>query len=712
MDWRQAYRLGADPESWLDEADILQWMANMESEEGPAHPLSTETLAAWRVQEEARYAAVDAAVLDGLGRERHDTALLACAAPLAMVLGSWLQGLSAPGVFEDDGHLGVLALLADDLGTGRPLGARTDAFRLLLRRFNHPFGSASAVSITHQTSVADDMFALPAVLLAMSRRSDAFQIQILAIDAVFRGIGRLPCFAAMNARHPEWTDWKRLDLSVPGDTAIVAEPLSLSLSLGERCQAEDAASSAKYVAAFQWAFAAVSSWSRRILSAAARAASPAHAMGQLLRDRSRAAGIYHQDRAIEGCPLSEHLRRAASDPAPVMAMLSRSRYVVKGDAARSTLVNGLVSPRGPMFRVFSEPELQTIREWISKLEQPTEQPLADATPALPVPCPPSRAERMNGDAPSDLRSAYHLLQGRAMAPATRAFALAYVRRWLHAAQRAKGTPGRQLPALWSPGTLPEWLLRQHDLHGASFEAGKQSQSGPPSREEVIESTLQLAPLILIDGSWLQGFTDIGLATSEIGAPLFQIYWDELGNGQLKLNHPLIYRQLLRSMDIQLPPTASREFAADPRLRRESFQLPVLWLCLGKLPRTFLPEVLGMNLAMELSGVGDGYRDARRFLSHHGFSTQFVDLHNTIDNVVNGHSAWAMVAIDKYMEGIADAGESSADAWRRIRTGYAALSARPRDFLAPLKSLFASAKASSPPLPSGRQALLHSPIPIV
>src|SRR6185503_16242456 len=150
------------------------------------------------------------------------------------------------------------------------------------------------------------------------------------------------------------------------------------------------------------------------------------------------------------------------------------------------------------------------------------------------------------------------------------------------------------------------------------------------------------------GSWLQGFTDYELASSEIGHSLFAIYWDELGNGEASLNHPRIYREVLRGMGVDLPPTASPEFARWTGFRDASFELPVYWLCVGRFPRTFLPEVLGLNLAMELSGVGGTYRRARLALKAYGFSTRFVDIHNTIDNVATGHSAWAADAVDSLM----------------------------------------------------------------
>ena len=110
--------------------------------------------------------------------------------------------------------------------------------------------------------------------------------------------------------------------------------------------------------------------------------------------------------------------------------------------------------------------------------------------------------------------------------------------------------------------------------------------------------------------------------------------------------------------------ARRAFAQDQRIDEASFRLPVYWLAIGKLPVTYRPEILGLNLAMELSGVGGSYRSAREFLKHYGFPTIFVDLHNTIDNVSTGHSAWAADAIDAYVQATRDV-VPVAESWARI-----------------------------------------------
>jgi hypothetical protein len=74
-------------------------------------------------------------------------------------------------------------------------------------------------------------------------------------------------------------------------------------------------------------------------------------------------------------------------------------------------------------------------------------------------------------------------------------------------------------------------------------------------------------------------------------------------------------------------------------------------------------------------VGGTYRSARRFLRHYGFSTAFVDLHNTIDNVSTGHSAWAADAIDAYMRALPTA-QAVAEQWQRVRVGYESLAPMP------------------------------------
>jgi len=500
----------------------------------------------------------------------------------------------------------------------------------------------------------------------------------------------LPSWDALSGHDQGPLSWERINLRISGDSSIVLDPLESSKRIAARYRSSGNETKRKFDVAVCWTIAAIKKWNDCLRRHSVNATNERHAMAELIRSRAREASVYHKAKTLDGCPLSSQFEVALTDPRPLLEKLAKSRYVKPGNSNASPLTNGLISPRGPMFRIFTKHELIVIREWIDGLvgkRSSTDGSLEIADPkhhSQFVRCDPAKE---HGAYPRNIREAYFLLQGRALTSKTKRYAHAYVKRWLANSSHASVTKERQLPDSWSPDGLKGWLLDQHDLHGRNFERTAQDDVTAP-RHEVVESTLQLAPLILIDGSWLQGFTDVELACSEVGRALFEIYWDELGNGKIELNHPKIYRDLLASMDVRLPQTGSWQFAQDTRIKDNSYRLPVYWLCIGKLPLTYMPEILGMNLAMELSGVGDGYREARRLLVQHDFSTQFVDLHNTIDNVATGHSAWAADAIDKYMRDISQYRNEkfARSEWRRICTGYASLSAVPPKNKSPFSAL--------------------------
>lgn len=600
-------------------------------------------------------------------------AALACA-PLALRSGAWLQWLSAPGNADDPLVLHILKLYASDVGVSRPRASRGDAFLDLLRQLQLSEHAVPIGRLTHDPRIADRDFHVPALLAAMSRRPDDFREEILGADLCLRTIGLLPACVIVRKTHPSTVDWNAID---PASSRTEGEPADADIAreLVSGIEADDARN--RVLTGFRWAFDSVRRWSDDLHTELRDSLDPAFEMAELLRLRAREGAVYHQGFKMAGRTLSEWLHESRTDPSGLLAVLAESKMVRAGRSDKSSLVNGLVGERGPMFRVFAPADLKVIRRWIDSLDasENPEPPRATApvSPGVPRALTAALDAPAGPDAePKNVREAYHLLQQRTDTPALRRYAMDYVYGWLGRSRYGMESDEQRLPDTWSPAGLRPWLVEQHDKHGSDFEAT--SDVPMPSREALIDSTLQLAPLTLIDGAWLQGFTDYEHVSSEQGYFLFETYWDELGNGEARLNHPLIYREVLAEMDLHLPPTASREFAQWPGLRDESFELPVYWLSIGRFPRTFMPEILGLNLAMELSGVGGTYRRARIALKEHGFSTRFVDIHNTIDNVATGHSAWAADAVDTYLASVlATQGVSvQAEIWDRVRVGFRSL----------------------------------------
>ncbi|MFJ3909775.1 heme oxygenase-like protein [Streptomyces sp. 2132.2] len=712
--WRRLYAEAVEPEALFE---VSQVRTLMEQVAGPERE-QRDTGTSDRMLSEVERQREDVRHADQLRLAAHESpealdlvirGLLVEALPMASVLGVCLQGLSAPGVFEDDLQLQALTLLADDIGVGRPRASRYDEYRLLLERELLHEHSLPAEELASVADIDDALFALPAVLLAMSRRSDAFFFELVGADLAWRSLGLLPAFAALRPYRESAIDWSRLDPGTASGQTGLDDPKALSARLAGLCADEVPGAGERVAQGAAWMASALDRWSSALLDRCAAALEPERALAELIRRRAREAAVYHHDFTLGDRTLAQWFREAQTEPLPLVRALADSKLVRPGDHARSPLVRGLIGPRGRMFRIFTPEDVNVINRWIDSLPAAPDDDTADAPvtgyPA-PAPRPASAPSPGAAEVAMELREAYYQLQGRALSPWSRAYAVDYVQAWLRASRENVDRDGRALPAAWPREGLRAWLLDQHDQHDLAF-----TESDPgalPSREDIVDSTVQLAPLTLIDGAWLQGFTDVHLASSRVGFPLFEIYWDELGNGEMPLNHPKIYRDGLRQMGVELPPTGSREFAYDERVREESLRLPVYWLSIGKLPRTFLPEILGLNLAMELSGVGGSYRSARRFLKHYGFSTHFVDLHNTIDNVSTGHSAWAAEAIDTHLRRITTAEPERLRAeWERVRVGYASLATVPPEDDGPMAALRSSLRRL---LPTGAASRTGQAVP--
>jgi hypothetical protein len=188
--------------------------------------------------------------------------------------------------------------------------------------------------------------------------------------------------------------------------------------------------------------------------------------------------------------------------------------------------------------------------------------------------------------------------------------------------------------------------------------------------------LQLAPAILLDGAWLASIPSAAEKLGPVRRHLLKIYVDELGHGREDWNHPNVYRRLLESQGLSLPNFTTEAFAHHPALLGAAFELPVYLLTMGLLIDRYLPELLGLNLAIELSGLGASYMRAIDILRHHGMDPTIVELHLSIDNLATGHAARARDAIVLYLEEVRQRqGAPAVDrVWKRIWLGYQSLHA--------------------------------------
>lgn len=639
---------------------------------------------AWAAAETGRYRVVlDRSAGAGDRNALVRRVLLDCA-PFALVSGAWLQWACSPVNVDTEIGMRLLSLYATDVGVGHVAASRGHAYLNLLRREDLAEQAIPTARLALDRQLSDRVFRLPALVLFMSRHPDEFRPELMAADLCLRAVGMLPAVAALRPLIAGGAEWDALDVG-GADRAADDSALARSRSLVRLHLTENPGDRSRVAAGFRWMLRNLRDWSADIFDDVSTVLDPAHEMVELLRFKAREGAVYHQRYELAGKPLNKWFELASEggDFAPLLQELAASKLIRPGDPDRSPLVNGLVGDRGPMFRIFTPEDLAVIRRWIAALPAKADSAVSDAVKAVSDR---PRTRSAAGHAgiraeagsrvadgsdrePADIREAFYLLTRRKDTPGLRRWALAYVRQWIARSSWQLPDAVHVPPKDWDPESLNLWIHDTHERQAQEFDAT--GEYLVPPREELIDRIVQGGLRALIDGAWLQGFTDYEHASSDVGRLLFQIYWDELGNGDLPINHTVLYRELLEDMGIRLPHVATREFAQWPGFREASFEVPVYWLTISRFPRTFLPETLGLNLAEELFGVGGSLRQTQLNLKRHRYNTLFYDIHNTIDNVASGHSAWAIDAINTYMSTVARTfgADVRAETWQRIRVGF-------------------------------------------
>jgi hypothetical protein len=625
--------------------------------------------------------------------------LLAQYSPTALLDGCWLQKFSSAATSHTELSVGMLKLYSHEIGDGDPAQHHGNAYRDLKHGLGVYLPEVGSFAFAEQRDVTDASFSHPAFLLSISQFPRSFTPEILGLNLFYYICGIGPLYLALRdqiKRHGATTrflDLHVLDRSIHGPAGTAVQMV--------RHYMETAAGRTEGDIEQHWrrirrGFVAACSASLDELDRGLRflrspPRSEREKMIELIDRKARHAFGYHTDIVLEGKSLDEWLNLDHPDAARFLDAFARSRFVSPGDAGGSLLFRRVLAFRGPMFRIFSPDEMQVIAEWIDSLPrdqgadhaQSTGTSKDDPQPAPPVrvgsSSPPRVAARdfeRDGIARysrKPLGELYYYLLNIEYFPDVRPYARHFATRWLRLAGRGLNRGRRSIPfEPYAHGAMDSWLEAQHRRQVESY-VGKRGEPSL-SREELIDSTVQLAPMILIDGAWIQNSFHASTSHTRVGSKLFHIYYDEVGNGDVTLNHPNVFRELLAQMGVELPEFGTLEFGRWPGFRPEAFRVPVFWLCLSQFPERFLPETLGLNLAMELSGVGGAYRDAIDTLRYYGYDPCFIELHNAIDNVSTGHTAWAIEAIKCHMdEMLAHGGaELVEEHWHRVWTGYRSL----------------------------------------
>ena len=415
---------------------------------------------------------------------------------------------------------------------------------------------------------------------------------------------------------------------------------------------------------------------------------PAEKVLDLFRKKALHGRGFHHRISLAGKSLDDWFSGSLDENSGFLEALVQSQWFNLDDPDKSRFFESVLSPNGPMFGVFSSAELATIRDWlhsaaesaklgcrnigcmtVDDVNRPNQPPGGDRiTVTTKSPCP-GKAELF-----------YQLVNIREH-PGVLSHARRYARRCLRYSKLAL-TLGLNRDLTFFPFDHQLFHARIEQIYRCQVDAYKPLDGRPRlDRGEWVWLIQQFAPTVLVDGCWLQNVSDPGLESSPVSGPLWKIFADEVGDGDQLCNHPLIYRRLLDSLGVDLPEISERHFSVDKNFVGGAFDLPVYLLAISQFPRSFLPEIIGLNLAIELSGLGAGYRRLAESMEYWAIDATIVRLHLSIDNISSGHSAIATRVVSRYLDQVlADSGEEVMQAcWSRILLGFISLRVVPARF---------------------------------
>ncbi|MGH2669917.1 MAG: hypothetical protein ACRDH5_12535, partial [bacterium] len=248
----------------------------------------------------------------------------------------------------------------------------------------------------------------------------------------------------------------------------------------------------------------------------------------------------HRDKTLADRRIEDWLKPGA-DLGGLLDALAASDLVDPEAPLKSRFLASL-SPGGAMYRVFRDDEIATLVEWIGGLG---ESKSSIRERPVPVPAEPpggfhatSAANKIQkkmlagkGAASKDPRVLFHRLLDPERYPGELPAARSLVQRFLRKTATAlrgpmRGEDLRFFP--YSPGALEARIDAMYHRAVAAY----RPFVPPPrlDREEYRWLLTRLAPLVLVDGCWLQKAAWLGGRHAPMAARLLAIYTDEIGGG--------------------------------------------------------------------------------------------------------------------------------------------------------------------------------------
>jgi len=374
-----------------------------------------------------------------------------------------------------------------------------------------------------------------------------------------------------------------------------------------------------------------------------------------IQRKARFAAEHHRDVRIAKLDVQHLFLQGPDGHELLLDRMALSPLITPGSPETSRFLTHTLSIDGPMFDSFTAAEKVDLAEWIAAL--PTKrQPKPAAPSPRPAPVPLEglysaphdldslRAFSFARYAPLSHNDLYFCFANSDLHPTAALFARAFVEGVVTKLTHVFDSDPRlesQHPPPYSEHLVARLVAEQHDKNVRSRLAA------PTTFAEGADGGPAKHIAAIFDGCWLQNFADVARAGFEEYGWLFRIYASEHGDGDLSWNHSLIFRKSFAELggDVMLPKTDRRLY--------DLFEIgvgSVATLAVALNTRYFMPEILGLNLGIEATGVGGEYMESWKRNEARGneWKALAARLHNSIDNYADGHTKWSLAAVQAFL----------------------------------------------------------------
>lgn len=288
-------------------------------------------------------------------------------APFNQTDGAWLRYIAAVGPMDEVNAL-LFGIYADELGGGDASLNHANLYTKLLADAGFELPDIRSRAYVDNPAIVDAAFTLPLFQLVVSQFPQDFFAELLGMTLYLEwGSLELRNMVLLNRHFGLDTQFYEMHVAIDnaatGHGAKALRAVELHLE-GVRVSAGDEAMQEQWARIWDGyvAFATTGSLGQEMAARRDRPSAPADRVAAMIADRAPRARVNHGTAQLGGILLNDLF----ADPRALMAALVEGGWVVPGDPERSRFFD-LTTPAGPMYRIFTDTELGTWRDWVRTL---------------------------------------------------------------------------------------------------------------------------------------------------------------------------------------------------------------------------------------------------------------------------------------------------------------------------------------------------------